>query len=232
MPAGWSASLDAALRVAAARVELRLVARMNEIAAAHPRYGLSAGLAAAAERGVRGEPQACRAAVAAGRPSGSAPHSQELGSEGSGAGRLEQAIWNCRRPAPTTCGPTTSSPPHRGRPAVADPERRRRVHPALPGVPRRPSYRRPRRSSPARASCSSVMAGRGCFAPTTAASSSPRPWPTGSRPRRRPVVHRERQSPQQNAYVERFNGTMRDEVLNGETFRSVLEARVVIAHGS
>ncbi len=35
-------------------------------------------------------------------------------------------------------------------------------------------------------------------------------------------------SPQQNAYVERFNGTMRDEVLNGELFRSVLEAKVVL----
>ncbi len=35
-------------------------------------------------------------------------------------------------------------------------------------------------------------------------------------------------SPQQNAYVERFNGTMRNEVLNGELFRSVLEARVVL----
>jgi transposase InsO family protein len=35
-------------------------------------------------------------------------------------------------------------------------------------------------------------------------------------------------SPQQNAFVERFNGTMRDEVLNGEEFNSLLEARVVI----
>ena len=35
-------------------------------------------------------------------------------------------------------------------------------------------------------------------------------------------------SPQQNAYVERFNGSMRDEVLNGELFRSVLEAKVVL----
>jgi putative transposase len=35
--------------------------------------------------------------------------------------------------------------------------------------------------------------------------------------------------PQQNAFVERFNGTMRDERLNGETFRSVHEARVVLA---
>jgi transposase InsO family protein len=39
----------------------------------------------------------------------------------------------------------------------------------------------------------------------------------------------EKGMPQQNAYVERFNGSMRDEVLNGELFHSVLEARVVIA---
>ena len=35
-------------------------------------------------------------------------------------------------------------------------------------------------------------------------------------------------SPQQNCYVERFNGSMRDELLNGETFRSVTEVRVVV----
>lgn len=39
----------------------------------------------------------------------------------------------------------------------------------------------------------------------------------------------EKGSPQQNAYVERFNGSMRDELLNGELFRSVLEARVLVA---
>ena len=38
----------------------------------------------------------------------------------------------------------------------------------------------------------------------------------------------EKGAPQQNAYVERFNGTMRNEKLNGELFRSVLEARVVL----
>jgi putative transposase len=38
----------------------------------------------------------------------------------------------------------------------------------------------------------------------------------------------EKGSPQQNCYVERFNGSMRDELLNGEEFHSVLEARVVI----
>jgi putative transposase len=35
-------------------------------------------------------------------------------------------------------------------------------------------------------------------------------------------------SPQQNCYVERFNGTMRDELLDRELFRSLTEARVVI----
>src|SRR4051794_37791050 len=40
----------------------------------------------------------------------------------------------------------------------------------------------------------------------------------------------EKGSPQQNAFVERFNGTMRDEVLNGEEFDSVLEARVVLSN--
>lgn len=33
----------------------------------------------------------------------------------------------------------------------------------------------------------------------------------------------------QNPYVERFNGAMRDEVLNREEFESLLKARVVIA---
>jgi transposase InsO family protein len=40
----------------------------------------------------------------------------------------------------------------------------------------------------------------------------------------------EKGSPQQNAFVERFNGTMRDELLNGEEFDSLLEARVVIGN--
>jgi transposase InsO family protein len=31
-----------------------------------------------------------------------------------------------------------------------------------------------------------------------------------------------------NCYVERFNGSMRDELLNGETFRTLTEVRVVI----
>ena len=38
----------------------------------------------------------------------------------------------------------------------------------------------------------------------------------------------EKASPQQNSFIERLNGTMRDEVLHGEEFHSLLEARVVI----
>jgi Integrase core domain len=40
----------------------------------------------------------------------------------------------------------------------------------------------------------------------------------------------EKGSPQQNCYVERFNGTMRRELLNAEIFHSLTEARVLI-HG-
>ena len=39
----------------------------------------------------------------------------------------------------------------------------------------------------------------------------------------------EKGRPQQNAFVERFNGTMRNETLAGEEFNNVLEARVVLA---
>lgn len=37
-------------------------------------------------------------------------------------------------------------------------------------------------------------------------------------------------SPQQNGFVERFNGSMRDELLNRETFHSLTEARVLIGN--
>jgi transposase InsO family protein len=39
----------------------------------------------------------------------------------------------------------------------------------------------------------------------------------------------EKGSPQQNPFVERFNRTMRDELLNGESFHSLLEAQVVVS---
>jgi transposase InsO family protein len=38
----------------------------------------------------------------------------------------------------------------------------------------------------------------------------------------------EKASPMQNCYIERFNGSMRRELLNGELFHSVLEAKAVV----
>jgi putative transposase len=38
----------------------------------------------------------------------------------------------------------------------------------------------------------------------------------------------EKGSPQQNPFVERFNGAMRDELLNGEHFDGILETRVIL----
>lgn len=42
------------------------------------------------------------------------------------------------------------------------------------------------------------------------------------------LVHIEKGQPQQNCFVERYNGTMRSEVLDVEDFDTVLEARVVL----
>ena len=38
----------------------------------------------------------------------------------------------------------------------------------------------------------------------------------------------EKASPRENGYVESFNGKLRDELLNGETFYSLAEARIMI----
>ena len=42
------------------------------------------------------------------------------------------------------------------------------------------------------------------------------------------LIHIEKGRPQQNCFVERYNGTMRSEVLDIEDFETVLEARVVL----
>jgi putative transposase len=42
------------------------------------------------------------------------------------------------------------------------------------------------------------------------------------------IAYIEKGQPQQNCFVERFNGTMRTEKLDGEDFDSVLEARIVL----
>ena len=75
-------------------------------------------------------------------------------------------------------------------------------------------------------SCSKPQSPSGS-AQTTAGSSSRLHSSAGSLPGRQGMFI-EKGRPQQNAYVERFNGTMRDEVLNGEEFANVIEARVVL----
>ena len=42
------------------------------------------------------------------------------------------------------------------------------------------------------------------------------------------VAYIEKRQPQQNCFVERYNGTMRDEVLSNEHFDTVLEARTIL----
>ena len=43
-----------------------------------------------------------------------------------------------------------------------------------------------------------------------------------------PIAYIEKGQPQQNCYVERYNGSMRDEVLTNEDFETALEARIIV----
>src|SRR5690349_6647221 len=60
-----------------------------------------------------------------------------------------------------------------------------------------------------------------------ARSSSPRPSASGS-PRSAKAAYIEPGSPWENGYCESFNGKLRDELLDGEIFYSLAEAKVVI----
>src|SRR4029077_17739425 len=75
--------------------------------------------------------------------------------------------------------------------------------------------------------CSSCAAFPSAFARTTDRRSSPRPCKTGSR-----LSERRRLSapgsPWENRFIESFNARLRDELLDGEIFYSLAEARIVI----
>ena len=64
-------------------------------------------------------------------------------------------------------------------------------------------------------------------ASTTAPSSSHTPWPTGAGSTAPAPSSLIPGSPWQNAWIESFNGRMRDEHLNGQQFDSLLEAKVL-----
>src|SRR5438105_1074161 len=76
--------------------------------------------------------------------------------------------------------------------------------------------------------CSSGTGSQWSSARTTGASSSPPRLTDWLACKGVQTAFIEKGSPQQNPFVERFNGTMRDELLNGEEFDTLLEARVVI----
>ena len=52
--------------------------------------------------------------------------------------------------------------------------------------------------------------------------------PTRNQENRQSTIDRLRGSPWQNAWIESFNGRLRDELLNGWQFDSLLEAQVLI----
>ena len=64
-------------------------------------------------------------------------------------------------------------------------------------------------------------------ASTTAPSSSPTRWPTGAGSTAPTPSSSIPGSPWQNAWIESFNGRMRDEHLNGQQFDTLLEAQVL-----
>ncbi|HEY4975849.1 MAG TPA: transposase [Gaiellaceae bacterium] len=161
------------------------------------------------------------------RPPCAAQAHQGAGKEGPGL------IW--KRCLESACG--ESQPrlvlrlherPHASRLPDPDPECGRRVHPRRPRLQGRALDRRSRCDrgagralSPTREAQAHALRQR----PRIHLAKTLTDWlrAQGVEP-----VFIEKGSPQQNPYVERFNGTMRDERLSGEEFESVLEARVVL----
>ena len=180
--AGWSGSTArrSATRGCRPSTSCGWSRRMNELAAAHPRWGYRTVWTLAADGGLAGEPQTDRAAVAARGPPGAAAAEPELGQEGR-RGRRRRRSGTCRRLRPNHVWSYDfmSGRTRDGR-LDPDPERRRRVHPGRGRLPCRPFDRRPRRDRRARAALRARTASRRCCAPTTAASSSPTPSASGS----------------------------------------------------
>ena len=178
--------------------------------------------------GLGGEPQTDRTAVAARRPPGAAGKgARTAGKKRSGGSENSSGNLPAIRPNHVWSYDFISGTNRRRRPD-ADPQHRRRVHPRMRRLSRRTQHRRPRRVDACSSRCSRNAASPRSCDPTTAASSSPANCVDWLKEHGVTAAFVAKGSPQQNAFVERFNGTMRDELLNGELFHSVTEARVVI----
>ena len=76
-----------------------------------------------------------------------------------------------------------------------------------------------------------TQASRTISAPTTGPRSQPCGFATGCPRRRAKTLYIEPGSPWENGYIEILNGKLRDELLKGEIFDSLMEARVMIDLG-
>jgi putative transposase len=207
--------------------ELRLVAAMNELAAAHPRSGYRRVWSLLRSEGWRvNRKRIERIWQLEGHR---VPPRRRGSSGGRRAGRRRRRSGTCPRGTRTMSGRTTSWVPVPVTAARSGSSRRRRVHPG-----------RARLTGRALNWPGGVIAeleqlfekhGR----PVVLRSDNGREFIAASlgawlAEQGVKTAFIEKGSPQQNAFVERFNGTMRDELLNGEEFDNLLEARVVISN--
>ena len=86
----------------------------------------------------------------------------------------------------------------------------------------------PSTSSMCSPTCSSCAAFPSAFARTTDRSSSPRPCKDWIAAVGAKAAYIAPGSPWENGFIESFNARLRDELLNGEIFYSLAEARIVV----
>ena len=211
--------------IRAPEFELRLVARINELAARHPRYGYRRVWALLRSEGWEvNHKRVRRLWVAEGHKVPPARRATGKKAQGSGAG----AAWNLPAAAPNDVwsydfveGRTASGGQIRVLNVVDEFTRRALGCHVARSIGARDVARELDQlfAKHGRPKLLRSDNGREFIADSLAQ------WLAGQGVK---PVFIEYGSPWQNPFVERFNGTMRDEVLNGESFHNVLEARVVL----
>src|SRR6266511_3906056 len=225
VPSGRPAPLHPALPLDRARLPAAARSADERARGAPSPLRLPPHLGPAARRGLGGKQKAHRAPLARGGPSRPAAE-KDAPKEGPGHER-ERLLEPRRRPPESDLVLRLPRHAHPKRLSGEDPQRRRRVHPALRRHPSRALDRRWRCHRGADQALRDTGPTRD-LALGQRARVHGRVGPRVARWRGSPAgLHRPRQ-PAAEPILERFNGTTRDEVLNGETFRSLLEARVVV----